>query len=77
MPERLQRVAQVALNGCMVYHFTYAVVYKGHSVVGEILSIAETLLLRSLAWLHYVTHILLRSLIHDMVLRGRIDEISG
>ena len=70
----LYNVAQVALNGWMVWRFVDAVVNKNHPFIGDIHSTAAG---TSYAiWVHYCDKYLEFFDTYFMVLRGRTDQVS-
>jgi GNS1/SUR4 family. len=70
----LYNVAQVALNGWMVWRFVDAVVNKNHPFIGDIYSTSAG---ASYAiWVHYCDKYLEFFDTYFMVLRGRMDQVS-
>jgi elongation of very long chain fatty acids protein 4 len=70
----LYNVAQVALNGWMVWRFVDAVVNKGHPFIGNIsFTSAGT---AYAVWVHYCDKYLEFFDTYFMILRGRMDQVS-
>jgi elongation of very long chain fatty acids protein 4 len=70
----LYNVAQVAINGWMVWRFIDAVLNKGHPFIGDIYSTSAG---TSYAiWIHYCDKYLEFFDTYFMVLRGRTDQVS-
>lgn len=70
----LYNIAQVALNGWMVYRFVDAVVYRGHPFVGDINTTGTGT--DFVIWVHYCDKYLEFFDTYFMVLRGRMDQVS-
>lgn len=69
----LYNVAQVALNGWMVWRFVDAVVNKGHPFIGDIsFTSAGT---AYAVWVHYCDKYLEFFDTYFMILRGRMDQV--
>jgi elongation of very long chain fatty acids protein 4 len=69
----LYNVAQVALNGWMVWRFVDAVVNKGHPFIGDIsYTSAGT---AYAVWVHYCDKYLEFFDTYFMILRGRMDQV--
>lgn len=70
----LYNVAQVVLNGWMVYRFIHAVVVRGHPFVGDMLITNKG---TSYAiWVHYCDKYLEFLDTYFMVLRGKTEQVS-
>jgi multisubunit Na+/H+ antiporter MnhG subunit len=67
-------VAQVGLNGWMVYRMVDALVYRGHFFIGD-LSVTESGATFAV-WVHYCDKYLEFFDTYFMVLRGRMDQVS-
>lgn len=70
----LYNVAQVALNGWMVWKFYDAVVNKGHPFIGDVTTIQYGTVYA--IWVHYCDKYLEFFDTYFMVLRGRMDQVS-
>mmetsp|Transcript_3745 Transcript_3745/g.3526 ORF Transcript_3745/g.3526 Transcript_3745/m.3526 type:complete len:360 (-) Transcript_3745:360-1439(-) len=70
----LYNVAQVALNGWMVWRFVDAVLNKGHPFIGDIYT-SNTGTVYAV-WIHYCDKYLEFFDTYFMVLRGRMDQVS-
>jgi len=70
----LYNVAQVVLNGWMVWRFVDAVVMRGHPFVGDLSS--EGAGTGFVIWVHYCDKYLEFFDTYFMVLRGRMDQVS-
>jgi|AntRauTorckE5430_2_1112549.scaffolds.fasta_scaffold01575_6 elongation of very long chain fatty acids protein 4 len=71
----LYNVAQVALNGWMVWRFIDAVMNKNHPFIGDIYSTSAG---ASYAiWVHYCDKYLEFFDTYFMILRGRLDQVSS
>ena len=69
----LYNVAQVALNGWMVWKFVDAVVNKGHPFIGDITTVKYGTVYA--IWVHYCDKYLEFFDTYFMVLRGRMDQV--
>jgi elongation of very long chain fatty acids protein 4 len=67
-------VAQVLLNGWMVYRFISALVYSGHPFIGDIHTVTSGATFG--VWVHYCDKYLEFFDTWFMVLRGKIDQVS-
>jgi elongation of very long chain fatty acids protein 4 len=70
----LYNVAQVLLNGWMVYKFIDALVNKGHPFVGDINTVHTGA--SYAVWVHYCDKYLEFFDTYFMVLRGKMDQVS-
>lgn len=70
----LYNVAQVALNGWMVWRFVDAVMMKGHPFIGDIETVKYGTVYA--IWVHYCDKYLEFFDTYFMVLRGRMDQVS-
>jgi len=69
----LYNIAQVALNGWMVWRFLYAIFYRNHPFIGDIYTTSTG---TSYAiWVHYCDKYLEFFDTYFMVLRGRHDQV--
>lgn len=67
---------QVLLNGWMVYRILYSVIYQGHPFIGgtgDLISTGTTFAV----WVHYTDKYLEFMDTYFMVLRGKMDQVSG
>jgi elongation of very long chain fatty acids protein 4 len=70
----LYNVAQVALNGWMVWRFVDAVFNKGHPFIGDVYTVHTGTVYA--VWVHYCDKYLEFFDTYFMVLRGRMDQVS-
>jgi hypothetical protein len=71
----LYNVAQVVLNGWMVWRFVDAVVNKGHPFIGDISSTSAGTAYA--VWVHYCDKYLEFFDTYFMILRGRMDQVCN
>lgn len=67
-------VAQVVLNGWMVYRFIDCVLFKGHPFIGDLNTLHSGTTFA--VWVHYCDKYLEFFDTYFMVLRGRMDQVS-
>lgn len=67
-------VAQVVLNGWMVFQFVNCVVFKGHPFVGDLMTVHSGTTYA--VWVHYCDKYLEFFDTYFMVLRGKMDQVS-
>eukprot|EP00591_Stephanopyxis_turris_P009625 CAMPEP_0195526930 /NCGR_PEP_ID=MMETSP0794_2-20130614/28266_1 /TAXON_ID=515487 /ORGANISM="Stephanopyxis turris, Strain CCMP 815" /LENGTH=357 /DNA_ID=CAMNT_0040657721 /DNA_START=140 /DNA_END=1213 /DNA_ORIENTATION=+ len=68
----LYNVAQVAINGWMVYRFVKAVVSEGHPFIGSVSATGTSYVV----WVHYCDKYLEFLDTYFMVLRGKMNQVS-
>ena len=74
----IYNVAQVLLNGWMVYVMVYAVMYGGHPFIGSrsISGVSIGSGASYAVWVHYCDKYLEFFDTYFMVLRGKMDQVS-
>lgn len=70
----LYNVAQVFLNGWMVYRFLDSLINRGHPFVGDISTVSTGT--AYVVWVHYCDKYLEFFDTYFMVLRGKLDQVS-